>query len=119
MECLAVTGALGVFTRHEAEGEYQLDQVGDMTGFGVGGDGRCGHDELDNANGGGLFSFDRKFLNAVGLKLAGEASVQSGAGLGVWRFYRVGKAIQEVGHHNLPPRLKTDSFPSWSRRPLD
>ena len=41
LECSTVTSALGVFTLPEAE-VSQLEQVGDMTGFGVGGGGSCG-----------------------------------------------------------------------------
>ena len=83
LDCSAVTGALGVFTQPEAEVEAQLDQVGDMTGFGVGGGGCYVHDGMDNSKGGSFFSFDRRVLNVVGFKLIGEASVQSGVGLGV------------------------------------
>ena len=57
-----------------------------MTGLGVGGDGRCGRYGVDNDEGGGLFFFDQRVLDAVGFKLAGDASVQSGVGLGVWRL---------------------------------
>ena len=52
--CLAVTSALDVFTQPEAEVEAQLDQVGDMSGFGVGGGGRCSHDRVDNVEGDGI-----------------------------------------------------------------
>ena len=90
LSSLAATSALGVFTRTEAEVEDQLYQVRDMTGFGVGGDGRCGHNGVDNAEGGGLFLFDQRVLDAVGFNLKGDASVQSGVSLGVWRISGVG-----------------------------
>ena len=93
MDCSEVTGALGVFARSEAEVESQLYQVGNMTGFGVGVDGCCVHDRLDNTKGGGLFLFGRRVLDAVGFKLKSEASVQSGVGLDVWRLSRVREAI--------------------------
>ena len=77
-----------------------------MSGFGVGGGGCCCHDGVDNAEGDGLFSFERMVLDAIGFKLTGEASVQSGVGLGVCRISREGEAIQEVGHRNHPPCLR-------------
>ena len=52
---------------------------------------------MDNAKAGSLFLFDRRVLNAVGFKLMGEASVQSGLGLGFWGFSKIWEAIQEVG----------------------
>ena len=54
--------------------------------------------------------FDLRVLNTVGFKLVGEASVQFGVGLGVWRLSRVREAIQEVGRHNRPPRLRNRLF---------
>ena len=39
LECSPGAGALGVFTRLEAEVEAQGDQVGDLTGFGILGEG--------------------------------------------------------------------------------
>ena len=111
MNCSAVTSALGVFTQPEAEVEAQLDQVGYITFFGGGGGGRCGHDGMDNTEGGSILSFDRKVLDAIGFKLTGEASVQSGLGLGVWKFSRVGEAIQDVGHRNIPPLMRDQIFP--------
>ena len=65
LDCLAVTDALGVFARPEAEVKSQLDQVGDMMSFGVGGGGRCGHNGANNSERGGLFSFDQRVLDAV------------------------------------------------------
>ena len=72
-----MTGTLSVFACHEEEVEAQFDQVGDMTVFGVVGDGCCVYNGLYNAKGVGLFSFYQKFLDANFLKLKGEASVQS------------------------------------------
>ena len=57
LDCSLVTGALGVLARPEVEVEYQLDQVGNMTGLGVRGGVGCGHDGANNAEGGGLFLF--------------------------------------------------------------
>ena len=37
LDCSPVAGALGVFVRSEAEVEAQGDQVGYLTGFGIGG----------------------------------------------------------------------------------
>ena len=68
----------------------------------VGIDGLCGHNGVDNAKGGGLFSFEQRIFDAVGFKLTGEVSVQSGVGLGVWKIYGANEAIQEVGCRNRP-----------------
>ena len=68
-----------------------------MMGFVVGGDGCYGHDRVDNSEGGGLFLFDWRVLDAVCFKLAGEASFQYGVGLVVWRLSGVSRSIQEVG----------------------
>ena len=46
-----VIGALGVFVQPEVDVESQLDQVGDMSGFGVGGGGHCGQNGVDNDEG--------------------------------------------------------------------
>ena len=104
--CLVVVGAFGKFKRPEEEVESQLEQVDKLSGFGFGDDGRYGHDGVDNAKGDGLLSFERMVLDAIGFKLTGEASVQSGVGLGVCRISREGEAIQEVGHRNHPPCLR-------------
>ena len=81
-----------------------------MMGFGVEGGGCYGHNGADNANGVRIFLFDRRVLDAAAFKLTGEASVQSGVGLGIWRLSRIGEAIQEVGRHNRPPRLRNRLF---------
>ena len=60
LDCLAVTGALDVFERPEADVESQCDQVDDLTGFRIGVDGRWVHVGVDNAEGDGLLSFDRR-----------------------------------------------------------
>ena len=103
LDCSPVAGVLYVFTRLEAKVESQADQVGDLTGFGIGGEGCCGDDGVDDAKWDGLLSFDRRVLQAVGFELPGETSVQSGVGLGVRRISWVGEAIQEVGCQNCPP----------------
>ena len=54
--------------------------------------------------------FDRRFFNAVGFKLIGETSIQSGVGLGAWGISRVREAIQEVGLCNNPPSLRNRIF---------
>ena len=111
LDCSVVASALGVFALSEAEVEAQGDQIGDLTGFGIGGEGCCGDDGVDDADRDGLFSFDQRVLQAVGFKLPGETSVQSGVGLGVGRLSWVGEAIQEVGHRNFPPYLRNQLFP--------
>ena len=72
-----MAGALGVFARPESEVEAQCDQVGDLMGFGVGGDDRCAHDGVDNSEGGGLLSFEQRVLDAVVFKLTGEMPLSS------------------------------------------
>ena len=39
LDCSVVASALGVFALSEAEVEAQGDQIGDLTGFGIGGEG--------------------------------------------------------------------------------
>ena len=51
LDCLAVAGALGEFSQTEVEVEAKCDQVGNLLGFEVVGDGRCGHDGVNNAEG--------------------------------------------------------------------
>ena len=79
--------------------------------FGVEGGGCCSHDGLDFAKGGGLFLFDRRVLDNIGIKLTGGAYGQSSVRLGVWIFSRVGEDIHEVGHRNHPPLLRNPLFP--------
>ena len=55
LDCSLVAGVLGVFIRSEAELEAQGYQVGDLTGFGVRGEGCCGDDGLGDAEWDGLF----------------------------------------------------------------
>ena len=55
LDCSLVTGALIVLARPKVEVEYQFDQVGNMTGFGVVIGVHCSHSVLDNAEGGILF----------------------------------------------------------------
>ena len=111
LDCSPVAGALGVFVRSEAEVEAQGDQVGDLTVFGVGGEGCYGNDGVDDAEWDSLFSFDQRVLQAVDFELPGETSVQSGVSLGVGRLSWVGEAIQEVGCRNCPPCLRNRLFP--------
>ena len=111
LDCSAVAGELGVFTRFEAEVESQGDQISNLTGFGVGREGCCGDYRVDDAEWDGLFLFDRRVLKAVYLKLPGEPSVQSVVGLGIGRLSWVGEAIQEVGRRNCPPCLRNQLFP--------
>ena len=49
-----MTGTLGVLSQPEAEAESQLDQVGKVTGFGIGDGGRHGHNRLDDDEGAAL-----------------------------------------------------------------
>ena len=93
LDCFVVAGSLGVFEQSEAEVESQGDQVGNLTGFGIGGEGCCGDNGVNDAKWDGLFSFDWRFLQAVGFEVPGETSIQSGVGLGVRRLSWVGEAI--------------------------
>ena len=111
LDCYLVAGALGVFTQSEAEVEAQGDQVGNLTGFIIGGEGCCSNNGVDNAKWDGLFLFDWSVLRAVGFELPGETYVQSGVGLGVGRLSWVRGDIQEVGRHNCPPCLRNQLFP--------
>ena len=111
LDCSLVAGALGVFTQSEAEVEAQGDQVGDLPSFGIGGEGCCGDDGVDDAEWDGLFSFDRRVLQAVVFEPPVETSIQSSVGLGVERLSWVGETIQEVGCHNWPLCLRNLLFP--------
>ena len=88
------------------------------TGFRVWVDGRWSHYGVDNSEGGGLFSFDCRFINVLGFKLTGETSVHSGVVLGVWRISWVGGSIQEVSCRNLPPCLINWIFLKLFQTPL-
>ena len=83
LHCPAVAGALEVLAGPQAEVESQDDQVGGVSGLLVGGCVGGKHDEVDDAEGDGFFSSDRRVLNPVGFKLPGELHVQSFVGLGV------------------------------------
>ena len=69
---------LGVLSQYDTEVEAELDQVGNVTGFGFSVSCRCSHYIVDNAKEGGLRLLDRWVLDALGLKLPGEAPVHSG-----------------------------------------
>ena len=62
MPCL-----IGVLARPEAEVYFKLDQVRNMTGFGMVGGFSFRHDVLDDAKGGGIVSIYRCILGSIGL----------------------------------------------------
>ena len=65
----------GVFTRQKSEVEPQLNQVGDIPSFGVGG-GVCRvHDGVDGAQGGGLFPLDWGDFNPISFDFSGDVIV--------------------------------------------
>ena len=58
LNCPVMASALGIITGPQVEVETQDDQLGDVLGFLIGG-GRCwNHDEVDDTQQGGLFSFN-------------------------------------------------------------
>ena len=59
----------------------------------------------------GHSSFGQRVLDAVGSRLLGKTSVQSGVDLGVGRLSWVREAIQEVSRHNCPSFLRNQLFP--------
>ena len=75
LDCSVVAGALGVFARSEVEVESQSDQVGNLMGFGIAGEGFCGDNGVDNAKWDAIFLFNWWVLQAVGFKLSGETSI--------------------------------------------
>ena len=87
MDCLAVTGALGIFTQPEAEVEAQLDQVGNVPGLWVGGGGSCGHNGMEDTHGGGFYPIDWGIFYPINFELAGGALVQSDVSLVVGGIY--------------------------------
>ena len=112
LECPAIACALGVFSGPKAEVEPQLDQVGDMPGFGVKGGGCRGHDGVEDAQGSGILPLDWGIFDLISLELSGEALFQADVSLGVGGVSRVGEAIQEVGRCNCPPCLINQLFPN-------
>ena len=77
MDFPVMSCVLGVLSQPETEVEANLDQVGDIAGFGFSGGCRCSRIGLDDAKGGGLLFLYRFFLNAVFFKLMGQTHVQS------------------------------------------
>ena len=86
----AVSSALGVPTRTEVRVEVQLEQVNNMSLFGVGGGGSIRHDGLDDTKGRGLLSLGGGVLDPIGFELMGKAPVQSGVSLGIGGLPLVG-----------------------------
>ena len=83
MDCPVMAYAFGVFAIPKAEVEPQLYQVRNIPGFGVRGGGCRVHDEVYNAQGGGLFPLDWGILDPVIFEFSGEVLVQAGVSLGV------------------------------------
>ena len=94
LDCSALVGALGFFERSEALVESQGEQVSNLVGFVIGGEGCGGDDGVANTELDSLFSLDRRVLQDIFFKLPGETSVHSSVGLGVWRLSWVVEAIQ-------------------------
>ena len=61
---------------------------------------------MDNTEGGGFFSSDRRVLDLVCFMLPREPYVQSVVGLGVCWLLRIWVASQEVGRRNRPLCLR-------------
>ena len=78
--------ALDVFAGPGAEVESQLGQVGDVTGLWVRGGGSCGHDGLDDVQGGGFFPIYWRIFDRMSFELAGETPVQADVSLGAGGF---------------------------------
>ena len=102
LDCSQVVHALGVFTLLDAEVEAQGDQVSDLRGLGIGGEGFYGDDGVNDTKWVGLFLFDWRSLQDV-------CPFQCGPGCRGAFFGR--GAIQEVGCHNCPPCLRNQLFP--------
>ena len=65
LDCPDMACAIGVFAGPKAAVEPQLDQVGDIPGFGVRGVGCRGHDGVDDTQGCGLFPLDWGIFNPL------------------------------------------------------
>ena len=61
--------------------------------FGLVGGGVFCHYGMVYSKGGGILLLDLWVIDAVGFKLMGKVSIQSGVGLGVWGFSEIGEAI--------------------------
>ena len=89
-----------------------------MTCLWVGGGGSCGHDGLDDAQGGVFSLFDWRIFHTIGFELVGEAPAKDGVSLGLRGVSGVGEAIQEVGRCNSPPCLRNQLFPKSTHSAL-
>ena len=70
-----------------------------------------GHVGVDNAKGCRLIALSMWILDAVGFKLMNEAPLNYSLGLGVQGSSGIREAVQEVGFHYLPLRLRNQLFP--------
>ena len=86
----AMAGALGVLTGPQAEVETQDNQVGNVSGFLIGGVSCCGHDGVDDTQRNGLFSFNRGDFDSICFELLGKPLVQYDKSLGVGGFWGLG-----------------------------
>ena len=75
--------ALDIFTGLKAEVEPQLDQVGNMPGFGVGGGGCRRHNGVDDAQVGGILPLDWEIFDPIKCALLVKVLVQADVSLGV------------------------------------
>ena len=81
-----------------------------MPGFGVGGGGFRGHDEVYDAQGGGIFPIDWGIFHPVSFELPGEMLVQADMSLGV----EGGGVWGRIGH----PVGGTLKLPPMSEKPI-
>ena len=72
LDCPVMACALVVFTGPDAEAETQLDQVGNVPGFWVGGEGFRGHDGLDNSQGDESPPLEWEIFDPISFELTGE-----------------------------------------------
>ena len=82
-ECPVMACALGVFVGLKAEVEPQLDQVGNMPVFGVGGGGCRRHNGVDDAQVGGILPLDWEIFDPIKCALLVKVLVQADVSLGV------------------------------------
>ena len=106
-----MAGELGVLAWTQEEVESQDNQVGGVSVLLVGGCVGDRHNGVDDDEGDGFFSSDRRILDPVGLNIPGDSHVQSAVGLGVVGLPGVWEASWEVGCRNSPPCLRNRLLP--------
>ena len=93
-----------------------------MLGIWVRGGGSCGHNGLDDAQGGGFFTLDGRIFDPISFELTGEAPVQAGVRLGVgggfwgWGGHLGGGLLQSPPMSEKLTLSQVGPLGTWSTR---